>query len=83
MQELQKNGIKVAVRSQHEKLLPGTNIYIVDTLGLPSFFSPRICLYLSVQVSKTWKTKISNFLLPFHTRDKFGEKQKKRQKKHK
>lgn len=37
MQELQKNGIKVAVRSQHEKLFPGTNIYIVDTLGLPYF----------------------------------------------
>lgn len=34
MQELKKGGYNVALRSQHEKLEPGTNIYIVDTLGL-------------------------------------------------
>ncbi|XP_030453673.1 probable 3-deoxy-D-manno-octulosonic acid transferase, mitochondrial [Syzygium oleosum] len=32
-QELKKGGYNVALRSQHEKLEPGTNIYIVDTLG--------------------------------------------------
>ncbi|XP_042946490.1 probable 3-deoxy-D-manno-octulosonic acid transferase, mitochondrial isoform X3 [Carya illinoinensis] len=32
-QELQKEGQNVALRSQHEKLVAGTTIYIVDTLG--------------------------------------------------
>lgn len=67
MQELQKNGIKVAVRSQHEKLLPGTNIYIVDTLGLPYF--PRLIftyIYLSKYL-KPVKLWILNFMLPLHT----------------
>ncbi|KAK9290132.1 hypothetical protein L1049_008298 [Liquidambar formosana] len=31
--ELQKEGSNVALRSRHEKLMPGTNIYVVDTLG--------------------------------------------------
>lgn len=34
MQELLKGGQKVALRSQHEKLIPGTSIYVVDTLGI-------------------------------------------------
>lgn len=83
MQELQKNGIKVAVRSQHEKLLPGTNIYIVDTLGLPYF--PRLIftyIYLSKYL-KPVKLWILNFMLPLHTTRMFGEEQKKRQKKQK
>lgn len=33
MQELRKDGQNVALRSRHEKLVAGTNIYIVDTLG--------------------------------------------------
>ncbi|XP_017977462.1 PREDICTED: probable 3-deoxy-D-manno-octulosonic acid transferase, mitochondrial isoform X2 [Theobroma cacao] len=32
-EELQKGGKTVALRSQHEKLIPGTSIYVVDTLG--------------------------------------------------
>ncbi|KAJ4705105.1 putative 3-deoxy-d-manno-octulosonic-acid transferase [Melia azedarach] len=32
-QELQKEGKTVALRSQHEKLTTGTNVYVVDTLG--------------------------------------------------
>ncbi|XP_050243400.1 probable 3-deoxy-D-manno-octulosonic acid transferase, mitochondrial isoform X2 [Quercus robur] len=32
-QELQKAGLNVALRSRQENLKPGTNIYIVDTLG--------------------------------------------------
>ncbi|XVF07759.1 hypothetical protein REPUB_Repub06bG0167400 [Reevesia pubescens] len=32
-EELQKGGQNVALRSKHEKLIPGTNIYVVDTLG--------------------------------------------------
>lgn len=32
-QELQKKGQGVALRSQGDKLIPGTNIYVVDTLG--------------------------------------------------
>lgn len=31
--ELEKEGVRVALRSRHDKLLPGTNIYVVDTLG--------------------------------------------------
>ncbi|OIV97161.1 hypothetical protein TanjilG_28912 [Lupinus angustifolius] len=31
--KLEKEGQSVALRSQHEKLKPGTNIYVVDTLG--------------------------------------------------
>ncbi|GLT89900.1 hypothetical protein SLE2022_078610 [Rubroshorea leprosula] len=31
--ELQKEGQKVALRSQCEKLIPGTSVYVVDTLG--------------------------------------------------
>lgn len=34
VQELQKEGKTVALRSQHEKLTTGTNVYVVDTLGL-------------------------------------------------
>lgn len=33
MQELQKEGVSVALRSRDDKLMPGTNIYVVDTLG--------------------------------------------------
>ncbi|KAG7961278.1 hypothetical protein I3843_09G007200 [Carya illinoinensis] len=32
-QELRKKGQNVALRSRHEKLVAGTNIYVVDTLG--------------------------------------------------
>ncbi|KAL5545957.1 hypothetical protein UlMin_005644 [Ulmus minor] len=32
-QNLKKEGKSVALRSQRDKLLPGTNIYVVDTLG--------------------------------------------------
>ncbi|KAK2655000.1 hypothetical protein Ddye_008052 [Dipteronia dyeriana] len=32
-QELLKEGKTVALRSQHETLMPGTNVYVVDTLG--------------------------------------------------
>ncbi|XVF55622.1 hypothetical protein PTKIN_Ptkin06aG0051100 [Pterospermum kingtungense] len=32
-QELLKRGQNVTLRSQHEKLIPGTSIYVVDTLG--------------------------------------------------
>ncbi|XWS66759.1 hypothetical protein CRYUN_Cryun05aG0228000 [Craigia yunnanensis] len=32
-EELRKGGQNVALRSQHEKLIPGTSIYVVDTLG--------------------------------------------------
>ncbi|XVE61560.1 hypothetical protein DITRI_Ditri06bG0050400 [Diplodiscus trichospermus] len=32
-EELQKGGKNVALRSQHDKLSPGTSIYVVDTLG--------------------------------------------------
>ncbi|XP_059428139.1 probable 3-deoxy-D-manno-octulosonic acid transferase, mitochondrial isoform X1 [Corylus avellana] len=32
-QELKKEGQNVALRSRHEKLVAGTNIYVVDTLG--------------------------------------------------
>ncbi|CAL0321469.1 unnamed protein product [Lupinus luteus] len=31
--KLEKEGQSVVLRSQHEKLKPGTNIYVVDTLG--------------------------------------------------
>ncbi|XP_057471806.1 probable 3-deoxy-D-manno-octulosonic acid transferase, mitochondrial isoform X2 [Actinidia eriantha] len=31
--ELQKEGVSVALRSRGDKLLPGSNIYVVDTLG--------------------------------------------------
>ncbi|KAK7267878.1 hypothetical protein RIF29_20558 [Crotalaria pallida] len=31
--KLEKEGQNVVLRSQHEKLKPGTNIYVVDTLG--------------------------------------------------
>ncbi|WMV52410.1 hypothetical protein MTR67_045795, partial [Solanum verrucosum] len=31
--ELEKDGVRVALRSRHDKLMPGTNIYVVDTLG--------------------------------------------------
>ncbi|CAL5334617.1 unnamed protein product [Camellia sinensis] len=31
--ELQKEGVSVALRSRDDKLMPGTNIYVVDTLG--------------------------------------------------
>ncbi|XP_039068331.1 probable 3-deoxy-D-manno-octulosonic acid transferase, mitochondrial isoform X1 [Hibiscus syriacus] len=30
---LNKGGLNVALRSQHKKLIPGTSIYLVDTLG--------------------------------------------------
>lgn len=33
MQELQKEGLSVALRSHDEKLVSGTSIYVVDTLG--------------------------------------------------
>lgn len=33
MQELEKDGVRVALRSRHDKIMPGTNIYVVDTLG--------------------------------------------------
>lgn len=32
-QKLQKEGEVVALRSRHEKLMPRTNVYVVDTLG--------------------------------------------------
>ncbi|KAG8648632.1 hypothetical protein MANES_08G018900v8 [Manihot esculenta] len=32
-QELQKEGLNVALRSQHRRIMPGTQIYMVDTLG--------------------------------------------------
>ncbi|KAJ6303644.1 hypothetical protein OIU77_017508 [Salix suchowensis] len=32
-QKLQKEGQLVALRSQHQKIVPGRNIYVVDTLG--------------------------------------------------
>ncbi|KAF2289797.1 hypothetical protein GH714_038666 [Hevea brasiliensis] len=32
-QELQKEGQNVALRSQHQRIMPGTQIYMVDTLG--------------------------------------------------
>ncbi|XP_022746888.1 probable 3-deoxy-D-manno-octulosonic acid transferase, mitochondrial [Durio zibethinus] len=32
-EEMQKGGQNVALRSQHEKFIPGTSIYVVDTLG--------------------------------------------------
>ncbi|OMO82012.1 hypothetical protein CCACVL1_12106 [Corchorus capsularis] len=32
-EDLQKEGHSVALRSQHKKLIPGTSIYVVDTLG--------------------------------------------------
>ncbi|KAL2481265.1 putative 3-deoxy-D-manno-octulosonic acid transferase [Abeliophyllum distichum] len=31
--KLQKEGVLVALRSRHDKLTPGTNIYVVDSLG--------------------------------------------------
>lgn len=34
MQELQKGGQNVALRSQHKELIPGTSIYLADTLGI-------------------------------------------------
>ncbi|XP_024038395.1 probable 3-deoxy-D-manno-octulosonic acid transferase, mitochondrial [Citrus clementina] len=33
VQKLQKEGEVVALRSRHEKLMPRTNVYVVDTLG--------------------------------------------------
>eukprot|EP00258_Populus_trichocarpa_P026896 XP_024442915.1 probable 3-deoxy-D-manno-octulosonic acid transferase, mitochondrial isoform X5 [Populus trichocarpa] len=33
MQKLQKEGQHVALRSQHQRIVPGRNIYVVDTLG--------------------------------------------------
>ncbi|KAI5664862.1 hypothetical protein M9H77_24185 [Catharanthus roseus] len=41
--ELKKKGIGIAVRSQHEELLPGIDIYIVDTLDwiFHLFSAPR------------------------------------------
>ncbi|TKY53040.1 3-deoxy-D-manno-octulosonic acid transferase [Spatholobus suberectus] len=33
MQKLEKEGQNVVLRSQYEKFKPGTNIYVVDTLG--------------------------------------------------
>lgn len=43
VQELQKAGQNVALRSRQENLKPGTNIYVVDTLGL-YFLSPLLLL---------------------------------------
>ncbi|XP_058204110.1 probable 3-deoxy-D-manno-octulosonic acid transferase, mitochondrial isoform X1 [Rhododendron vialii] len=37
-QELQKEGVSVALRSRDDKLMPGTNIYVVDTLGELRYF---------------------------------------------
>lgn len=34
MQELQKEQLSVALRSRNDKIMPETNIYVVDTLGL-------------------------------------------------
>ena len=50
MQELQKEGLSVALRSRDEKLVSGTSIYVVDTLGLcffsvPFFFFFFCCMY--------------------------------------
>ncbi|KAI8563178.1 hypothetical protein RHMOL_Rhmol03G0092200 [Rhododendron molle] len=38
MQALQKEGVSVALRSRDDKLMPGTNIYVVDTLGELRYF---------------------------------------------
>ena len=40
VQKLEKEGQNVVLRSQNEKFKPGTDIYVVDTLGTNSFFSP-------------------------------------------
>lgn len=37
VQKLEKEGHNVVLRSQHERLKPETNIYVVDTLGKNSF----------------------------------------------
>jgi len=37
VQKLEKEGQNVLLRSQHEKFKPGTNVYVVDTLGTNSF----------------------------------------------
>ncbi|KAG5556685.1 hypothetical protein RHGRI_007076 [Rhododendron griersonianum] len=38
LQALQKEGVSVALRSRDDKLMPGTNIYVVDTLGKVRYF---------------------------------------------
>lgn len=48
MQELQKEGVSVALRSRDDKLMPGTNIYVVDTLGSHIFYLSPSC---SVSIS--------------------------------
>lgn len=44
MQKVQKEGMSVALRSRDEKLVSGTSIYVVDTLGL-CFFSVFFCFF--------------------------------------
>jgi 3-deoxy-D-manno-octulosonic-acid transferase len=51
VQELQKEGQNVALRSQHEKLEAGTNIYVVDTLGI-SFTNFFTIIFLSYNDAK-------------------------------
>lgn len=43
MQELQKEGVSVALRSRDDKVMPGTNIYVVDTLGSHIFSRSLSC----------------------------------------
>lgn len=37
VQKLERQGHDIVLRSQHERLKPETNIYVVDTLGKNSF----------------------------------------------
>lgn len=39
MQELQREGLNVSLRSRHERLMPWTSVYVADTLGSASFSS--------------------------------------------
>lgn len=51
MQELRKEGQSVALRSLYEKLEAGTNIYVVDTLGIPfTSFSLIFIAYIEAKL---------------------------------
>lgn len=48
IQEWKKDGVSVALRSNHDKLLPETDIYMVDTLGLYLLLSLAVCAHLHI-----------------------------------
>ncbi|CAK9165549.1 unnamed protein product [Ilex paraguariensis] len=67
--QLQQEGVNVALRSHQDKLMPGTSIYVVDTLGLSltvvapfyiSVYSVNLDYFL-MSVKITWKLDCLQF----------------------